>query len=129
MTDWKLFVKLLLSMLRPNDKNADELADHAYVNSMITNRTPEKRSEQPTEKQPTVQFAPLSRSERHNNLVQQYNDLIDIINFTFLPGLGCIHLRAEWYLHHGKNDPLPEGWPNEENPSPREHQREATDQV
>ena len=33
------------------------------------------------------------------------------------PDLGCIHLRAEWYLSTGANTPLPNDWPNAEYPA------------
>ena len=42
---------------------------------------------------------------------------MDVVNFLFLPGIGCIYLRAEWFLWTGANTPLPADWPNEEHPA------------
>mmetsp|Transcript_13705 Transcript_13705/g.23331 ORF Transcript_13705/g.23331 Transcript_13705/m.23331 type:complete len:196 (+) Transcript_13705:212-799(+) len=44
MTDWKMFVRLLLSILLPNSNLSDGVEEHKYCNSMIMARTPEKRS-------------------------------------------------------------------------------------
>ncbi len=50
--------------------------------------------------------APLSARKKRNVLVDAYVDLVDVVNFLFLPQLGCIHLRSEWYLHSGANTEL-----------------------
>mmetsp|Transcript_13705 Transcript_13705/g.23332 ORF Transcript_13705/g.23332 Transcript_13705/m.23332 type:complete len:186 (+) Transcript_13705:890-1447(+) len=41
---------------------------------------------------------------------------MEVVNFCFIPGLGCLHLRSEWYLHWGVLEDLPTDWPNDKNP-------------
>ena len=44
MTDWKLFMKLLLSVVLPPMKpKSDEMHDHDYINTMIKSKSPDKR--------------------------------------------------------------------------------------
>ena len=110
-TDWRLFIKLLLSILLPSRlPSSDEIHDHEYVNSMITPRSPEGRdSNRSSDANATnTHTAPLSQYVIRNNVVQAYKDLIDVVNFTFMPGFGCIHLRKEWYLHLKHVVPLPD---------------------
>ena len=76
---------------------------------MIEACTPERRAAAVESNNNThTQRAPLSAAQRHNNIVDGYNDLIDMLHFTFLPGYGCIHLRSEWYLFNGYLAPLTE---------------------
>jgi len=118
ITDWKLFVKLFISItLTPNKSVSNEPFDHDYINSMITTMTPDKN--RPTNNHPTTPQSatiPLSRQAKRANNVTAYDDLIDVINCLFLPDLGCLHLRSEWYLHRGVNEHLPPNVTNEEHP-------------
>ena len=118
LTDWKLFIKLLLSTVTPyNTNSSGDQQEHDYINSMIMSRSPEKRNNEIGESPATLApVAPLNLSQKRAVTVQAYEDIIDVVNFLFLPGLGCIHLRAEWYLATGANTPLPDNWPNEEYP-------------
>ena len=106
-TDWRLFVKLLLTiLLPPKTPKSDEPDDYEFVNSMITARTPEKRAEKST---PVIEeTAPLTDVQRRNNIVDGYNDFIQVLNFLFLPALGCLHVRAEWFLSRRVMLHLPE---------------------
>ena len=47
--------------------------------------------------------------------MRAYQNLLEVVNFLFLPDLGCLHLRAEWYLHRGVLESLPGDWPNDDN--------------
>ena len=117
LTDWKLFIKLLLSILAPKKGSVEEEQAHDYANSMIMTRSPEKRGPASATDPPPVTFAPLSNAAKHAVIVGAYNDLIDVVNFLFLPGLGCIHLRAEKFLWKGDNTRLLTDWPNDEHPA------------
>ena len=103
LTDWKLFVKLLLSILAPQQSAADEDKDYNFANSMIMSRSPKKRNKEPAKQTSTAKVVPLNKEEKQAVTVQAYEDLVDVVNFLFLTGLGCIHLRAEWYLWTGAN--------------------------
>ena len=65
----------------------------------------------------TQQNVPLSQHKKQEITAQAFQDLIDVINLLFLPDLGCIHLRSEWYLHRGILEALPSHWPNNDNPN------------
>mmetsp|Transcript_13120 Transcript_13120/g.28340 ORF Transcript_13120/g.28340 Transcript_13120/m.28340 type:complete len:306 (-) Transcript_13120:172-1089(-) len=47
VTDWKLFIKLLLTILVPLPKQSqtEELPDYEYMNTMIATKTPEKHAD------------------------------------------------------------------------------------
>ena len=97
ISDWKLFMMLLLSIVVPHEASAKESAEHTFVNTMV--------------------MAPLKAVEKRAVIIQAYNDLVNVVNYLFLPNLGCINLCAEWYLSTGANTYLPEEWPNEEHPA------------
>ena len=50
MTDQKLFIKLILSILAPHQTSDSEEKEHSFANSMIMSRSPEKRNKQTTDK-------------------------------------------------------------------------------
>ena len=50
------------------------------------------------------------RKQRRDNIVNAYNDYIDTINFLFMPGWGCIHLRSEWLLSTKHNTRPPQSF-------------------
>ena len=108
--EWTLFIFVLITVVLPLESStSDELPDYAYAGSMIEACTPERRAAAvESNKHTHTQRAPLSAAQRHNNIVDEYNDLIDMLHFTFLPGYGCIHLRLEWYLFNGYLTSLPE---------------------
>ena len=120
LTDWKLFIKLLLSIVVPPQKtSSNEMHDYEYVNSVIASKTPGKNTKANTSKSGNRSNSaqlPLNAIQRRDNIVRCYNDLIDVINFLSLSNLGCIHLRSDWYLHCGENKHLPSHWPNKEQP-------------
>ena len=57
---------------------------------------------------PPGMSAPLLAKARHNNIVDAYNDLIEVLHFHCLPGLGCLHCRLEWYMSTDTLTPYPE---------------------
>lgn len=66
---------------------------------MISALSPSKRT------QPDKQSYPrraLTAVEVNDNIVEAYNNLIDVINLYFLPGLGCLHCRTEWFMAQGE---------------------------
>ena len=94
MTDWKLFVKLILSILAPHQGSTDDPKDHDFVNSMIMSRSPEKRNTQSDEQPiaPTA-LAPLKPSEKQAVTTQAYEDVMDVVNFLFCPESGVFILE------------------------------------
>ena len=116
LSDWKLFVKLLLYIVVPHEASAEESAEHAFVNTMIMARSLEKRVNRTGDRISTVALAPLKAAEKRAVTVQAYNYLIDVFNYLFLSDLGCIYLCTEWYLSTGANTQLPKEWLNEEHP-------------
>ena len=76
---------------------------------MIDAKSPDKREEVTnvaihSSKLPNV---PLTAAQQQASTSQSYLNLIEVINFLFLPGLGCVHLRAEWYLYRGYLSEMP----------------------
>ena len=82
LTDWKLFIKLLLSIVVPHELDAEETPVHAFANSMIMSRSPEKRNNQTRDDIPAT-LAPQTTAEKRYATVQAYTDLIDVVNFLF----------------------------------------------
>ena len=58
-------------------------------------------------------FANISSPTFHGllnifGLIFFYNNLIDVVSLYFLPGLGCVHSRMEWFMATGELiDPPP----------------------
>ena len=94
--DWSLFIFVLITVVLPVENNSsDELSDYTYAGSMIDARTPARICTTSNTTNPTsTQRAPLSSAQQQNNIVEGYNDLLDILHLKFLPGYGCIHLRG-----------------------------------
>ena len=92
---WPLFLKHILSIIlaRINTKTK-KIHDHDFVNSMIHSCSPEKRAKAVgTQANVHRLRALLSDEKKRDNIVSAYEDLlIDVVNFLFLPGLGCLHL-------------------------------------
>jgi len=42
--------------------------------------------------------------------VQAYKDLMDVVNFLFMPDWGCVHLRAEYFLSTKANTRMPQSF-------------------
>ena len=103
-TSWKLFVALLLSILAPRNQDHVEPEDGGSVNTMIRALSPMKGRKSSTNKY----NCPLSSVQKHNNTVAAHNSLMDVLKLCFLPGLGCIHCRTEWFMATGKLDTFPE---------------------
>jgi superfamily II DNA/RNA helicase len=115
--DWHLFVKLLISILLPPAKpTSHEHDDVDYVNTMIESQSPEKRATRPTVTPSTTRKRPLTRAQRRDNIINSYNDYIDSINFLFMPGWGCLHLRSEWLLSTKHNTRPPQSFKDEHGP-------------
>ena len=106
LTDWAMFVYLLLSVLQtPDSGDGDEIHDHFFVNSMITSQTPEKRrqrKELDEEEQASTPKKPLSAGDKRQNRRNALEDILDTLHLLFLPEQGCVHLRCEWILHSKK---------------------------
>ena len=111
ITDWSMFVFLLLSILiNPSPSDTEEIHDHFFANSMIKSQTPKRHrnnaQETSTPGCPSVK-KPLTTAEKRQNRRNALDDLVDTINLLFLPHQGCIHLRCEWILHSKKNTEMP----------------------
>ena len=120
MTNWVMFVKLLLSILIPPSARNDsgELRDVQYINTMLKTKSPDKRDQDASGTKVTAQqTSHLSQTKKQDLIASALKDLVDVTNYLFLPDLGCIHLRAEWYLHRGAMESLPSDWPNDEHPA------------
>ena len=80
-TNRPMFVKLLLSILLPPEVESEEVADHEYINSVITTRSPDTRGKRENKILQGRLCAALMADERHNNIVQGYTDFVDIVHF------------------------------------------------
>ena len=105
-TDWKRFVKLLLSILIPLKKEGEEPPEYEGLNSVIPSKTKEKRVNNIQHQ--SGPRSPLTRAQIHNNTIDAYHALMDILILTCLPYFGCIHTRSEWLLAQGEMTPPPE---------------------
>ena len=81
LTNWRLFIKLLLSIVIPLKKAAsDEMHDYEYMNSMITLKSMEKINDDASTKKSNTQSTStrllLKAKEQHDNIVRSYDDLI-----------------------------------------------------
>jgi hypothetical protein len=103
-TNWALFIKLLITILIPRTNNDAEPTEAVSVNTFITSKSPEKRKRTTANQE----RCPLNATQKHNNVVQAFGDLLEVLSFYFLPGLGCAHCRAEWYMASGVLEPHPE---------------------
>ena len=101
-SDWTMFVKILLSVLTPGTSQSNEPEDHEFVNSMIESRSPERRRTAAAERSNNT-ARPLTWSQKRDNIVAAYDNLIEVLNFLFMPTWGCVHLRAEWWLSTKRN--------------------------
>ena len=43
-------------------------------------------------------LSPLTLAEKKDSIISLYNDLVELVQFLFLPELGCLHVRAEWEM-------------------------------
>ena len=104
-SSWILFLKLLLTILIPRNNNNDaEPTEAVSVNTFITSRSPDKRQSTTANRD----RCPLTATQKYNNIVSAFNDLIKVLSIYFLPGLGCVHCRVEWYMARGVLEPYPE---------------------
>ena len=103
LTNWRLFIKLLLTVLL--DHESKTVNSSSFENSMIRS-TPSAQAVQ-------HQFRSNSRSkltneEKKKNKDQAIKDLVEVLYYFFMPALGCLHQRAEFFLSRGQctYDPL-----------------------
>ena len=68
LTDWKLFIKLLLLIVVPYKLDTTETPVHAFANSMIMSRSPEKRNNQTRDDIPAT-LAPQTTAEKRYTTV------------------------------------------------------------
>ena len=100
-TTWPWFVTLLLSMALPLKAPSNDNNESDGINSANVSRSPQARALRANKELPLTHFSPLSSTEIYNNVVQSYDDVIDILNLKCLPDLGCVHTRIECYLQCG----------------------------
>lgn len=116
-TDWRLFTKLLVSVLLPPPANKSvEHSDVDYVNTMIESQSPDKRGTRQPPPASTSQLRPLTREQQRENVVNAYEDYMETINFLFMPGWGCLHLRSEWLLSTRPNTRPSQAFADEHGP-------------
>ena len=99
-TPWMIFVKLALSMFLPFTKSANEPSEYEGINTIIPSLSPD-RPTTPASSRPTaatIPCCPLSADKKKQNFISAHDDLIDVLNLSVLPDLGCIHCRHEWYM-------------------------------
>ena len=87
-TSWLLFIKLMSQVIVEGAPEASEGGQS--INTMIRAFSPLKRAVPNTPSHPR---RPLTKEQKHDNMVEAYNDLIDVVSLYFLPGLGCVHMR------------------------------------
>ena len=98
-TDWKLFVKLMLTtLLEHKYKNESNNKSTDLARSVI--RTP-PTNQQARKNRRSNLSAPLTEEEKIRNKRAAVTDLTKVLNFLFMPAYGCLHVRAEWYLSSG----------------------------
>jgi len=106
-TDWKLLLKLLLTMLLPVSIDANhDIGEFLGINSAVGALSPEKIRERSVQEKRKAKY-PLTPEEVRANNINAYNNLIDTVNLYFLPDLGCIHCHMEWFLAFGKLEHYP----------------------
>ena len=93
-----MFVKLTLSILPPTSKEKGEPTEYEGINLVIASKSPAKN--RATRNTPGMS-SPLTRVQMQNNLTIAYDELLQILNLTVLPELGCIHSRSEWFMAMG----------------------------
>ena len=98
-TDWRMYVKLLLSIIMPLS-DQDDTAEYRSVNSAITTLGTNTQNTQ-------TSSSPLTSTQRSNNVTQAYVEHVDCLNLYCLPQLGCIHARSEWIMHCGEIEQPP----------------------
>ena len=87
------------------DSTQEEADQGESINTMIQALSPLKRTVANAPRHPR---RPLTNSQKHDNMVDAYNNLIDVVSLYFLPGLGCVHSRMEWFMANGELlDPPP----------------------
>ena len=94
---WLLFIKLLMLTVLAMGDNTREAADQGEsINTMIQALSP------------LHPRCPLNKSQKQDNKVEAYNNLIGVVSLYFLPGLGCVHSHMEWFMATGElTDPPP----------------------
>ena len=103
-TNWKMFVKLLLTTLRASIEGNKALCEpSSSINTMISALSPNRQSNQV--EQPIG--SPLTAEEKKKNLQNAHKDLIDVVRLFFLPNRGCIHCRTEWFMANGVLEDYP----------------------
>jgi len=104
-TSWKLFVSLILSILAPSQEMGKEQnSSDGSINTMIRALSPQKPSQMDAHKY----NCPLTAEQKHNNIVTAHDDVMQVLKLYFLPGLGCIHCRTEWFVAVGELTTYPE---------------------
>ena len=76
------------------------------MNSVIMSKSPRGKQDHAT--LPRGISAPLSAKDRHDNIIDTYNELLVVLRFRCLPGLRCLDSRREWYMSTGILQPHPE---------------------
>jgi hypothetical protein len=98
MSDWDMWVPLLLSVLRLNRNSSAEIADHSFANSVIESASLKRQRTHVAASACQEPKQPLTDWQKKANLERQYNDMVSSINLLFMPAWGCVHLRCKWYL-------------------------------
>ena len=101
--DWDMWVPLVLSVMRLNTSNLEEIPDHSFANSIIQSASPEQQREHANLSTSQEIKRPLTKQQKKANMDRQYNDMVSVVNMLFLPAWGCIHLWCEWYLYSKSN--------------------------
>ena len=104
-TNWIMFVKLVLSILATLNKEKYEPSECDGVNLVIPSKSPDRIVPVVRKQRMTC---PLTRAQKERNRTMAHHDMIDVLNLSCLPGLGCIHCRSEWFMAMGHLSAPPE---------------------
>ena len=98
-----MWLLLIVSVMSPR-KDLGDVPDHSFANSVIESQSVQRRRTFAELTRPSAdELRPLTREERTVNKSRAFANLMDVVNFLFMPAWGCLHLRSEWYLHSKSN--------------------------
>ena len=96
-----MFVKLPFSILLPMKKEIKEPLEYDGLNSVIMSKSQSKEKENYSQHFfITIQIITVHH-RKNNNMVNSFNDLIDLLILVCLSGLGCIHCQYDRFLASG----------------------------
>ena len=99
-TDWKTFIKLLLSIMIPLEKQTNEPSEYDGLNSVILSKPSNKKNQ--SQDDCSHKKLPISTQHKCDNMVEVYDDSIDVLNLFCLSNFACIYCHSEWFFASGE---------------------------